>query len=104
MTWPNSSTGYATVPANSHIDGTAVATFTIPCSATSGDLGIDFHVYQGTYPNLGNETTLSGDAPFLINGTPVPVIAGIGGLVFAVAVGGFLVVRVRRSAAPAPAA
>jgi hypothetical protein len=101
MTWPDSSTGYGTIPASSSIDGTADATFTIPCNATSGDLAIDFHVYQGTYPELGSETTLSGDTAFLENGTPVPVIAGVGGVIFAVTVGGLLFVRVRsRTAAP----
>ncbi len=96
MTWPGSSDGYGVVGPSSSLETTAVATFTIPCSATNGDLGIDFHVYQGVYPDLGQETTLSGDASFLTDGTPVPVYAGIAGLLFAGLLGGVLFVRAHR--------
>jgi hypothetical protein len=49
-----------------------VVEFAIPCSATYGDLSVRVSTPQGTS---------SGDAPFLENGTPVPIIAaGAAGL------------------------
>lgn len=96
MTWPSSSTGYATVPASSSIDGTAVSTFTIPCAATDGTISLNFHVYPGTYPNLGTPFTLSGDTPFLQNNTPLPILVGLGGLALSGGVGGLLLIRLGR--------
>lgn len=96
MTWPNSSTGYGTVPANSSLDGTADSTFTIPCDATDGELSLNFHISPGTYPDLGTPFSLSGDTPFLQHGTPLPILVGLGGLVFSGAMGGLLLVRMGR--------
>lgn len=89
---PNVTMTGGIVPANSKIETAADATFTIPCDATSGDLGIDFHVTD----QAGQVTTLSGDAPFLLNGTPLPTYAGIAGLLLVGGLGAFLFVRLRR--------
>lgn len=99
MTWPNSAGGFGTVPANSSLDGTADATFTIPCNATDGQLDLNFHVTQGT-----QQLTLSGDAPFLQNGTSVPVLIGIGSLGASAVLGGALLWRMRRRPQSSPAA
>ena len=102
MTWPGSSTGFATVPADSSLNGTAESTFTIPCAATDGDITLNFHLYQGTYPDLGQEITLSGDAAFLAHGTPLAVFVGLGGLLLSGAVGGLLLVRMGRRSRISP--
>jgi hypothetical protein len=101
ITWPNSSTGYATIPANSLINGTSVSTFTIPCSATNGELSVNVDAYPGTYPNLGPKMTVSGDTPFLQNGTHLPILVGIGGLGVASVMGGLLLMRMGRRNSPA---
>jgi hypothetical protein len=90
MMWPNG----GVVPGNSTLEGTADAIFTIPCDSTSGDLGLDFHITDQN----NQETTLSGDAPFLQDGTPLPLYAGLAGLLFVLLLGGALLMRQRRHA------
>jgi hypothetical protein len=63
-----------------------ITEFTIPCSATFGDLAVSVSTPQGTG---------SGDAPFLENGTPVPVGA-VGAVGLAGVLGAALFVRQRR--------
>jgi hypothetical protein len=88
MTWP----GGGVIAGNSSLQTTGDATFTIPCDSTQGDLGIDFTVTDSDQ----QQTKFSGDAPFLTDGTPLPVFAGLGGLVFAGLLGGILFVRAHR--------
>ena len=68
-----------------------ITRFDIPCSATFGDVDVSVSTPQGTG---------SGDAPFLENGTPVPVGAvgavGLAGILGA----GFLVHQRRRRRSP----
>ena len=70
-----------------------VTTFEIPCSATYGEVAVSVSTPQGTG---------SGDAPFLENGTAVPVGAvgavGLAGILGA----GLLVHQRRRRPAPLP--
>jgi hypothetical protein len=63
-----------------------VTEFMIPCNATFGALAVSVSTPQGTG---------SGDAPFLENGTPVPVGA-VGAVGLAGVLGAALVVRQRR--------
>jgi hypothetical protein len=61
---------------------------TIPCDTKTGDLEISITTPSGEG---------SGDADFIINGTPLPVGGAIGGLGAAAIMGGALLVMQRRS-------
>lgn len=90
---PNITMTGGVVGANAKLETAADATFTIPCDAMSGDLAIDFHVTVPDQP----ETTLSGDAPFLVDGTALPSYTAIAGLLFVGGLGAFLFLRLARS-------
>jgi hypothetical protein len=73
----------------------AVVELVIPCKATFGDLMVRVTTPRGTS---------SGDAPFLENGTPVPLTA-VGALgLSAILAAGFVVVQGRRRRQPAAVA
>jgi hypothetical protein len=76
-----------------------VTQFDIPCTADFGDLAA---VITTTAAGGGDAQTNSGDAPFLENGTAVPVGA-LGALGIAALFGTALVIRQRRRVAPSPA-
>jgi hypothetical protein len=82
-------TGVTFAPHEQRTFSPFVTRFTMSCNATFGDLAVFVNTPQGSG---------SGDAPFLENGTPVPVGA-VGAVALAGALGAVLLVRQRRRAA-----